>query len=131
MMLGLATVIAALTISMMWYMVQSIADPDLVIVDKQSTLQFLGYFLLIIICIELMDTLITYAKRQVVKVETVILVAITAAARELIVQDYEKVDPLLLIGIGAILVASAATYFMVRKARIDSHLAGLDHETDL
>jgi len=129
-MVSLCVTISAVTISMLWLMGEFLVNSDFIIVDKADILGFLGFFLLIIIGIELLDTLIVYTKKHVVKVEIVILVAITAAARELIVQNYETVQPLLLAGIGGILVSAAVTYFLVRRVRIESHTAGVDEESD-
>ena len=129
-MAALCVTIGALTISLLWLMGEFLVDVDFIIIDKTDILGFLGFFLLIVICIELLDTLIVYTKKHVVKVEIVILVAITAAARELIVQNYETVQPALLVAIGSILIAAALSYFMVRKVRIDSFKAGIRDEEE-
>jgi uncharacterized membrane protein (DUF373 family) len=129
-MVALAITIAALTVSMVWLMVEILGNADFILIDKADILGFLGYFLLVVIGIELLDTLIVYTKHHVVKVEIVILVAITAVARELIVQNYETIQPLLLLGLGGILVAAALTYYLVRKARIESYKAGMKDESE-
>ncbi|OPY34198.1 MAG: Phosphate-starvation-inducible E [Methanomassiliicoccales archaeon PtaU1.Bin124] len=126
--LALAVTIAALIISLIYMLAQFLTDPDYIIIDKEDILSLLGYFLLVVIAIELLDTLIVYTKKHVVKVEIVILVAITAVARELIVLDYTKSNDYILIGLAAIVVASALTYYLVRRARIETHKAGLDEE---
>ena len=125
---ALAVTVAVMTYSLIYLLAQLLTDPDLIIVDKEDILSILGFFLLVVISIELLDTLIIYTKKHVVKVEIVILVAITAVARELIILDYTKISDYILIGLAAIIVASAATYYLVRKARIDSHKAGLEDE---
>jgi uncharacterized membrane protein (DUF373 family) len=106
-------IVLSLTVDIM----VAVTDKDLAIVSKQDVLKFIGNFLLIVVCIELLDTMLAYTRQQEIHVEIVILVALTAVARELIVFDYEKVDSMILIGIGAAVISLSTSYFLIRRSR--------------
>jgi len=72
------------------------------IVDiRASILNFIGEILLVVIILELVDTIMVYTKEHIIRVGSVILVAITAVSRELIIFDYHNGDYLMLFGISA------------------------------
>jgi uncharacterized membrane protein (DUF373 family) len=78
--------------------------------------QVFGAFLLILIGVELMRTVVTYLERHELHVEVVFTVAMTAIARPAIDVDIEHVDPLALIGMGALILALTLGYFLYRRA---------------
>lgn len=93
-----------------------IFDPTPFRWEKEDFLNFFSYLLLAIIGLELLDTVSVLLKEARIHVETVLLVAITAVARELIVFNYESAQGAILAGIAAIMGALAAAYYVVRKA---------------
>jgi uncharacterized membrane protein (DUF373 family) len=73
-------------------------------------------FLLLLIGIELMKTVVMYLQSHVLHVEVVMTVAIIAVARHTIDLDFEKADPLLLIGIGVMLLSLSLGYYFFRRS---------------
>lgn len=71
-------------------------------------------FFLILIGVELMDTVRVYLKEEVIHVEAVLLVAITAVARKVIVLDLGKYGALVLLGLGALMLALTGGYYLLR-----------------
>jgi hypothetical protein len=67
--------------------------------------QVFGAFLLILIGVELMRTVVTYLEKHELHVEVVFTVAMIAIARHAIDVDIEHIDPLALLGMGALIVA--------------------------
>jgi uncharacterized membrane protein (DUF373 family) len=63
-----------------------------------------------------MKTIVTHLDEYVIHVEVVFLVAMIAIARHAIGDDSNKVPPLAMIGIGAIIVAVTIGYYYVKKA---------------
>ena len=51
-----------------------------------------------------------------VKADMVLLVAVTAVSRELIVFDYENADGLVLMGLGLLIVGATIGFYLIRKA---------------
>jgi uncharacterized membrane protein (DUF373 family) len=76
-------------------------------------------FLLVIINFELIDILYLYTKTQKIHVEVVILVGLTAVARELIVFNYEDNNGALIAGLGVLIAALSLSYYLIRKVYHD------------
>lgn len=115
--------LAFVTVLILYGVVLSLIDilttSDGVNPDKHDMLQFIGNFLLIIVCLELIDTLAIYIRKHEIQVEAVMMVALTAVARELIVFDYEAMDASILIGIGLVIAAIASAYYLIKKMHWD------------
>jgi uncharacterized membrane protein (DUF373 family) len=75
-----------------------------------------GYFLLILIGIELIETVKVYLLDDSIRVEIVFLVAMIAIARHVIDLDYKSMNPLALLGIAAIMLSLTLGYFYLRKS---------------
>jgi uncharacterized membrane protein (DUF373 family) len=86
--------------------------------DLQHAIQraFAG-ILLIILGLELLDTLKTYFTEHRLRLEIILIVATIAIGRHIIVLDFEHVTGPLLAGLGALTLAVTAGYYLVRRAR--------------
>jgi len=82
-----------------------------------NLLAIFGLFLLILIGVELLETMKIYLKDDVVHVEVILLVAIIAIARKAVVLDLEKVDSVTIISLGIIIIALAMAYFIIKKVK--------------
>jgi uncharacterized membrane protein (DUF373 family) len=76
-------------------------------------LEIFGYFLLILIGVELLETIRAYLTEHVVHVEVVIEVALIAIARKVIILDLKEIYANSLLGIAAIITALAVAYYLV------------------
>lgn len=85
------------------------------IINLDNLLNVFGVFLLVLIGIELLDTIKVYFKKHIIHVEVVMLVALIALSRKIIVMDYVKYTGLELLGIATIIVALAGGYFLIKK----------------
>jgi uncharacterized membrane protein (DUF373 family) len=88
-------------------------------------LEIFGYFLLILIGIELLQTIKAYLIKNEIHVEIIILVAIIAVARKIILLDPfadggESLNSAAMIALGVVVVALAASYYLVRKSGIET-----------
>jgi uncharacterized membrane protein (DUF373 family) len=75
-----------------------------------------GAFLLILIGLELMRTIVAYLERHELHVEVVFTVAMIAIARHAISLDVEHIEPMALVGMGALILALAAGHYFFRRA---------------
>jgi uncharacterized membrane protein (DUF373 family) len=73
-------------------------------------------FLMLLIGLELMKTVVMYLDEHVIHVEVVLSVAMIAIARHAIDVDYKTIQPLGMVGMGAIIIALAVGYFFFKKA---------------
>lgn len=86
-----------------------------IVMSEQQMLMILGLFLTVLIALELIETVEVYFRRHSIHVEIVVLVAIIALARKLIILDLSKYEPLVLFALAALVLALGGTYFLVRR----------------
>ena len=80
-------------------------------------LDIFGYVLLILIGIELLDTIKAYLSEHVFHVEVVLEVAMIAVARKVILLDYKEYSGLMILAIAALLLALAVGYYLEKRSR--------------
>ncbi len=71
---------------------------------------------MILIGLELIETIKVYLVEDMVHVEIIFLVAIIAITRKVIILDIKSVASLTLIGVAAIIVALSVGYYVLKKA---------------
>jgi uncharacterized membrane protein (DUF373 family) len=83
-----------------------------------SLIRMLDRLLLIFIALEVLQNVTAYLRDQVVQIELVLLTALTAVARKVIVlPPGTENKPQLMAGFGLIVVGIAAAYWLVLRAR--------------
>ena len=121
-------VVALSTLELGWIMVQDIITPPILLFQVEELLRF-GFFLLILIGVELLKTIKTYLRDSVVHVEIVLEVALIAIARKVIVLDFEKYDGLSVLAIAALVITLAGALFLKwRRLRGGGTPRGRRHE---
>lgn len=114
-------VVGVVTIEILYAFVVSIlpggatATSEIVMSEKEM-LATLGLFLTVLIALELIETVEVYFRKHSIHVEIVVLVAIIALARKVIILDLTKYSPMVLFALGFLVVGLGATYFLVRRA---------------
>ena len=115
----MALVVLLATAELFYIIVIDIASPPLVLLEIDQLLEIFGYFLLVLIGIELLETFKIYLEENVINVQVVLLVAIIAIARKVIILDVKSLPNMTLIGIGFIVVSLSTGYFLVKKSQQD------------
>ncbi len=114
-MLMMAVVVLLATIELGRDIVKDIAAPPPLLIDINDLLEIFGLFLLIMIGIELLETIKSFVLDNVFRGEVVLLVAIIAISRKVIILDINNLPSLTLLGIAAIIIALTAGYYLVRR----------------
>ena len=96
---------------------QEIWAPPRFLIPVQGLLEVFGYFLLVLIGIELLETLKAYFRKDVIHVRVVLEVALIAMARKVIIEEPNAVSSLTLLGIAALILALAIAYYFERQAK--------------
>jgi uncharacterized membrane protein (DUF373 family) len=79
---------------------------------------------MIFIALEVLQNVTAYLRDQVVQIELVLLTAMTAVARKVIVlPPGTESKPQLMAGFGVIVLGIAAAYWLVKRARHDQQSA--------
>jgi len=113
----MVSVVFLSTVELGWLIIKDIISPPVFLLDINELLDIFGMFLLVLIGIELLETVKMYLTQKTVHVEVVFTVAMIAIARKVIILDIKEVPSLTLIGIGAIIVALSAGYYLLARKR--------------
>jgi len=112
--LMMLTILAA-TIEAAVIFFKLLLKPPAFLLDLDKVLEVFGFFLMVIIGLELLESIKAYLERDRVHVEVVFLVALVAVVRKVIIMDYKTIGPEMLYGVAAIIVALGISYFLVRR----------------
>ncbi len=112
-MMGIVIVLAVIDLA--WVLLDDFLSPPLALLDIGELLELFGLFLLVLIGIELLETLKAYVRERLIRAEVVILVAVIALARKIITLDVSEESSASLGAIAAMLVALGLTYFLIRR----------------
>ena len=89
---------------------------NLIFLDINELFSIFSFILFIVIGLELFETIKIFLAKQIIPAEIILLVALTAIARKIIVLDYDKYDGLTYIGIACIVVGLSFGYYLIKKA---------------
>ena len=116
----MAIIILISTIELGYLLVKDIISSPVFFLEIDELLELFGFFLLILIGIELLETIKAYLLDKVVHSEIVLEVALIAIARKVIILDFEKYDSIVILGIAALIITISASYYIIqRKIRVD------------
>ena len=111
----MVSVVLGATIELAWIIIEKIISPPVVLFAIKDLLEIFGFFLLVLIGVELLETIKAYLKDHMIHVEIVLEVALIAIARKIIVLDLEKCDGLSILGVAALVASVAAAYFCIKR----------------
>ena len=115
-MILLMIVVVLSTLHLGYLIVEEMWERPRFLIPVQGLLEVFGYFLLVLIGVELLETVKMYLKKDVFHVRVVIEVALIAVARKAITEEPHDVAPLTLFGIAALILALAVAAFFQRKS---------------
>ena len=104
------------TIELGVIVVQQLIKPPFLLLNIAEMLEVFGFFLMVLIGLELLESIKAYLDQDKVHVEVVFLVAMVAIARKVIILNYKEITPEMLYGMSAVIVALGISYFLVRRA---------------
>ena len=87
---------------------------DVLFLEIDELFRIFGFCFIILIGFELIETVEMHFKNNVIHAEVVLLVAIIALARKVILLDLEEYDPLVIIGLGLIIFALGGCYALIK-----------------
>jgi len=118
--IGILTVICVILIlafiDIVYELKQKVIMPPRFVIDADGLMDLFSLLLVILIGLELLETVKAYLKDDIVHVEFIILVAIIAIARKVIVWDFNKFQVEELLSLAAMIVGLGITYFLIKMA---------------
>lgn len=112
----MAAILLLATVELGYYLIQTILYSEFLLIDLEALMDLFGIFLLVLIGIELLDTIKVYLRSHVVHVEVVVLVAIIAMARKVVILKVEELSGELLLGIASLILALSVGYYLIKKS---------------
>jgi uncharacterized membrane protein (DUF373 family) len=88
---------------------------------NRAIFEIFGLFLNVLIALELLENVTAYLRKHVIQVELVIITALIAVARKLIIFDFSKSSSIDLVGLAAAILALATSYWIVRRVFSRTH----------
>lgn len=113
----MVSVVFLSTVELGWIIIKDIITPPVFLLEINELLDIFGMFLLVLIGVELLETVKMYLSEKTVHVEVVFTVAMIAIARKVIILDVKELSSLTLIGIGVIIVALSSGYYLLKRGR--------------
>jgi len=87
---------------------------------QQAALRAFSGILLVLLGLELLDTVKVYFLEHSVRVEVILLVGLIAMGRHVLEIDLHHINPLTLFGFSSLILVLAVSYFLVKRAGISS-----------
>lgn len=113
-MMMLAILISTIELGIL--LVQQFLHPPRFLLNINELLEIFGFFLLVLIGLELLKTVQSYLEEDEIHVEVVFLVAIIAISRKIIIFDYKSLTAQMMLGIAAIIIALSVGFYLVKEA---------------
>ena len=110
----------ASTIELGVILVQELLKPPFLLLDVKEMLSVFAFFLMVLIGLELVETIRVYLEKDVFHVEVVVLVAIIAVARKVIIIDYKEISYGIVLSIAALMISLSVGYFLLKRATMPS-----------
>src|SRR6202041_3407713 len=117
----LIVVVALSTVDLGFLIAQDIWKPPRFLIPVQGLLEIFSFFLVILIGVELIETLKAYVKKDVIHVRVVLEVALIAMARKVIIEEPNDVPSLTLFGIAALILALGLASYFERQTNREPH----------
>jgi uncharacterized membrane protein (DUF373 family) len=126
--LMMIVVILLSTIELGRILVLDILTPPSILLNITELLDIFGFFMLILIGVELLETIKAYLDKHEVHVEIVLEVALIAVARKVVIIDVKEYSAGSLFAIAAIVLSLAVAYYLQKRI---SHFKRTDHRPNL
>ncbi|BAQ66120.1 phosphate-starvation-inducible PsiE family protein [Geminocystis sp. NIES-3709] len=83
---------------------------------NHTLIELFGFFLNILIALELLENITVYLRKHIVQLELVLTTALIAVARKIIIFDPNKYQKIDLISLGLAIICLAISYCLIRYA---------------
>ena len=111
----LGIVVIAAVAELAYEIATDLIQPPGFFLGVAELIDIFGLFLIVLIGLELMTTIHMYLSDNRIHVEMMFLVALTAVTRKVVILDTVKSEPLLVFGIGFLILALSGGFFLIRK----------------
>ncbi len=112
----MAIVVASATLEVAYLVATNIFDPPGYFIGVEDLFKIFGLLLMVLIGLELLSSIRFYLKDNTIHAELMLLIAMTAVTRKVVILDAKDIDPMAMFGVGFMVIALAVGYFLVRRS---------------
>lgn len=113
--IGMGIVVAASTVELLLGLAEDLMNPPGVMLGLTELYDTFGFFMLVLIAVELMGSVYMYLKHESIHLEIMFLIAITAVTRKIVVMDAKAIDPMVLVGLALLIAALSWGYVYISQ----------------
>jgi uncharacterized membrane protein (DUF373 family) len=113
--IALVTVICVALFDLIIVLSQELLTSEPVGFFNKTLIEIFGLFLNILIALELLENVTAYFRKHVIHVELVVVTALIAVSRKIIIFDSEKFSQVDLISLALACLALSASYWLLRR----------------
>ena len=113
----MAIVVFLATLELGYLLVKDIIKPPILILEIDELLEIFGMFMLVLIGLELFESIQIYHQDRTIRVEVVVMVAIIAVSRKVIILDYKSLSSFTLLHVGLGILCLGLTYLLLKVRR--------------
>lgn len=113
----MGVVLVFATLELVWIVVRDVFSPPLLQMTTGGLMDVFGLFMVILIGLELMESVKAYLEESVFHIEVILIVALIAVARKVILLDLKAMDVWVTLGIGTIVLSLSVSYFLIVRSR--------------
>ena len=116
----MAVVVASAAVEVGYEVFKGLIQPPGLFLGVSELMDVFGLFLMVLIGLELMTSIHMYLEDHKIHAEMMFLVAMTAVTRKIVIMDTSDKDPMLVFGIGFLIIALALGYYLIKNRRVAS-----------
>lgn len=114
---SLALVVVLSIPSLGYLIMEEVLTPPIWVITVEKIRSILDLVLWILIAIELIETVRIYLDERGLKLETVLTVSMIAMARKIIAVRLRDYEPVMVLGMAALIASLGLSYYLIRKSR--------------
>ena len=113
----MTAVLLLATADLVYLIIIDIITPPLFLLEIREVLEIFGLFLLVLVGLELLETIRIYLKEHAIRLQVVFEIALITVVRDVIILDLKKLSGVSLLGIGGLIITLAIGYYLIHKTR--------------
>ena len=115
----MAVIVLSATLEVAYEVATNMFKPPGFFIGVRDLFELFGLLLMVLIGLELMTSIRMYLNDHSIHAELMLLVAITAITRKIVILDSTEIEPMVLFGIGFLVLALTVGYYLIRRTRSD------------
>ncbi len=108
-------IISLVTIELAVLLVKDIAAHPRYLIGIDELLDLFGMFLLVLLGLELLETIKAYLVEHAIHVEVVMVVALIAVSRKVVILDVKEMQSLTLLAVAMIILTLSVGYYLISR----------------